>query len=81
MFYKGDRVVIVTRRHGHLFEIGEEVEIVDAVYSKRGDGGSYSCKSVRGTSRWAVTDEEIEPAAPSAHEVQEAIESIKRVQQ
>lgn len=81
MFHKGDRVVIVTRRHGHGFEIGEEVEIFEVHRNQRGDGGSYSARSVHSTGRWAVTDEEIEPAEPSEHEVQEAIESIKKVQQ
>lgn len=84
MFYVGDQCTIVTRRHGHGFAIGERVEVVQAHYGPDGTGGSYRLQSLEdpSTSRWSVTDEEIELIEQlDEAEVQAAIESIKRAQQ
>lgn len=53
----GDRVVITTNIHGHDFEIGEVVEILNI--HEADDGEHYLAGSVETGETWCVTDSEL----------------------
>lgn len=69
-FKEGDKVRIIERRYGHLFEIMEVVTVTQLFFDDDGNFVNYKCDSLKelnhhgGYEYWYCADEELELYAP-----------------